>query len=89
MKARPLNKPYVNVVTLGEKNLCRSKGCKVAVCQTLRMIQSSRTQTQAACLWFVGGRIFFHNSSYQVITASGLFSLFQTDSSHVKIHYHR
>ena len=62
MKVRPLNKPYVNVVTLGEKNLCRSKGCKVAVCQTLRMIQlsweSNLGYPRLVRSW-PSGRIFF------------------------------
>ena len=32
---------------IGTVSLCRLKGCKVTVCQTLRMIQSSRTRTRA------------------------------------------
>ena len=36
--------------------LCRSKGCKVKVYQTLRMLLSSRYQTWAACMQFTVGR---------------------------------
>ena len=36
--------------------LFRSKDYKVTVCQNLRMIQSSWTQTRAACIWLDSGR---------------------------------
>ena len=36
----------------GTVSLCRSKGCKVVDCQTLRMISLSRTRTRAALVWF-------------------------------------
>ena len=39
------------------KSLSRSKVCKVAVCRSLRIIQSSRTQIQAAHMQCAMGRV--------------------------------
>jgi hypothetical protein len=49
---------------------CRSKEWKIVVCQTLRMIQSSRTHTRAACAQCVIGQAaeFFFKAS--TLTAS-------------------
>ena len=36
----------------GTVSLCRLKGCKVTVCQTLKMIKLSKSQTWATHIWF-------------------------------------
>ena len=41
----------------GTVSLCRSMGCKVVVCQTLKMIWLSRKRTRAALVWFEFGRV--------------------------------
>ena len=45
----------------GAVTLWRSKGCKVPVCHTLWIIQSSGTQIWSACMWFDSSRILFSN----------------------------
>ena len=55
----------------GTVGLCRSTGCKVASCQSWRMILSSRNRTRAARVWFEVGRLaeFFSNLQlWQLVT---------------------
>ena len=55
----------------GIVDLCRSKGCKVVVCQTLKMILLSGSQTPASLEWSDSGRMaeFFSNLQlWQLIT---------------------
>ena len=54
----------------GTASLFRSKGCKVGVCQTLRLISFWRTLTTAPCFWFDSCRMvgfFSHLQLWQLV----------------------